>query len=158
MRHCNQARFLARRRFDGAAFLPDDSSWGDRPQYPQTPHGERALRGSPGFFGFSESRSIYKWQSGQCLPSIDNLYALSVLFQRSPLQQYVPEAHRLSPPWNSAKGSSSGRAMHAVDSPPQPIAEKRRNTKEQRLQTGRIDERMHPLLQPPLLMKYKADG
>ena len=28
-----------------------------------------------------ESRSIYKWQSGQCLPSIDNLYALSALFE-----------------------------------------------------------------------------
>ena len=33
------------------------------------------------FFGFSEPRSIYKWQSGQCLPSIDNLYALSALFE-----------------------------------------------------------------------------
>lgn len=32
------------------------------------------------FFDFNEPRSIYKWQSGQCLPSIDNLYALSVLF------------------------------------------------------------------------------
>ena len=33
------------------------------------------------YFGFEEPRAIYKWQSGQCLPSVDNLYALSVLFQ-----------------------------------------------------------------------------
>ena len=32
------------------------------------------------WFGFDEPRAIYKWQSGQSLPSVDNLYALSVLF------------------------------------------------------------------------------
>ena len=31
------------------------------------------------FFGFEEPQSIYKWQRGQSLPSVDNLYALSVL-------------------------------------------------------------------------------
>ena len=31
------------------------------------------------FFGFEEPRVIYMWQHGQCLPSVDNLYALSVL-------------------------------------------------------------------------------
>lgn len=28
------------------------------------------------FFGFEEPRAIYKWQNGQCLPTVDNLYAL----------------------------------------------------------------------------------
>jgi transcriptional regulator with XRE-family HTH domain len=32
------------------------------------------------WFGFDEPRAIYKWQSGQSLPSVDNLYALSELF------------------------------------------------------------------------------
>lgn len=31
------------------------------------------------WFNFEEPRSIYKWQTGQSLPSIDNLYALSTL-------------------------------------------------------------------------------
>lgn len=31
------------------------------------------------WFNFEEPRCIYKWQSGQTLPSVDNLYALSVL-------------------------------------------------------------------------------
>lgn len=31
------------------------------------------------WFNFEEPRAIYKWQSGQSLPSVDNLYALSVL-------------------------------------------------------------------------------
>lgn len=32
------------------------------------------------YFGFEEPQAIYKWQRGQSLPSVDNLYALSVLF------------------------------------------------------------------------------
>ena len=33
------------------------------------------------FFNFDTPRVIYKWQKGQCLPSVDNLYALSVLLE-----------------------------------------------------------------------------
>lgn len=32
------------------------------------------------YFGFGEPQAIYKWQQGKCLPSVDNLYALSRLF------------------------------------------------------------------------------
>lgn len=32
------------------------------------------------YFGFDQPQAIYKWQWGECLPSIDNLYALSKLF------------------------------------------------------------------------------
>lgn len=35
------------------------------------------------FFGFEEPQAIYKWQKGRSLPSVDNLYALSELFQIS---------------------------------------------------------------------------
>ncbi len=31
------------------------------------------------FFGFADPQAIYKWQWGKCLPSVDNLYALSAL-------------------------------------------------------------------------------
>lgn len=31
------------------------------------------------YFSFEEPQAIYKWQRGQSLPSVDNLYALSVL-------------------------------------------------------------------------------
>ena len=31
------------------------------------------------YFGFEEPQAIYKWQRGQSLPSVDNLYALSKL-------------------------------------------------------------------------------
>ena len=29
------------------------------------------------YFGFEGPQAIYKWQWGQCLPSVDNLFALS---------------------------------------------------------------------------------
>lgn len=32
------------------------------------------------WFGFEEPRAIYKWQHGETLPSVDNLLALSALF------------------------------------------------------------------------------
>ena len=32
------------------------------------------------YFGFEEPQAIYKWQKGKCLPAVDNLYALSILF------------------------------------------------------------------------------
>ena len=33
------------------------------------------------FFGFEEPSAIYMWQRGQNLPSVDNLFALSKLFE-----------------------------------------------------------------------------
>ncbi|MBQ1388759.1 MAG: helix-turn-helix transcriptional regulator [Clostridia bacterium] len=35
------------------------------------------------FFGFTEPQAVYKWQQGKSLPSVDNLLALSVLFNVS---------------------------------------------------------------------------
>lgn len=32
------------------------------------------------YFGFEEPQAIYKWQRGQSLPTVDNLYALGALF------------------------------------------------------------------------------
>lgn len=35
------------------------------------------------FLGLESVQAIYKWQRGESLPSIDNLYALSTLFETS---------------------------------------------------------------------------
>lgn len=35
------------------------------------------------FMGFESEQAVYKWQRGESLPTIDNLYALSVLFHTS---------------------------------------------------------------------------
>lgn len=37
------------------------------------------VRDLQSYFGFEEPRAIYKWQSGQSLPTVDNLYALGAL-------------------------------------------------------------------------------
>lgn len=33
------------------------------------------------YFGFEQPQAIYKWQRGQSLPSVDNLYALGALLE-----------------------------------------------------------------------------
>ena len=33
------------------------------------------------FMGFESPNAVYKWQRGECLPTVDNLYALSRLFE-----------------------------------------------------------------------------
>lgn len=35
------------------------------------------------FMGFESVQAVYKWQRGDSLPTVDNLYALSVLFETS---------------------------------------------------------------------------
>ena len=35
------------------------------------------------FMGFESAQAIYKWQRGDSLPTVDNLYALSKLFETS---------------------------------------------------------------------------
>ena len=42
------------------------------------------------FFGFEEPRAIYKWQRGESLPTVDNLYALGALLGVSMEEILVP--------------------------------------------------------------------
>ena len=35
------------------------------------------------YLGLESTQSIYKWQRGESMPTIDNLYALSTLFETS---------------------------------------------------------------------------
>lgn len=43
------------------------------------------------FFNFEAPQAIYKWQSGQSLPNIDNLFALAYLFKVPVDKILVPE-------------------------------------------------------------------
>lgn len=55
---------------------------------------ERGLtvRDLQSYFGFEEPRAIYKWQRGESLPTVDNLYALGKLLETSMDQILVPVA------------------------------------------------------------------
>ena len=47
-----------------------------------------SVRDLQDYFGFDAPQAIYKWQKGQSLPSVDNLYALSVLLE-VPMEQIL---------------------------------------------------------------------
>ena len=54
------------------------------------------VRDLQSYFGFEEPQAIYKWQRGQSLPSVDNLYALSALLQVPMNEIIVPTSHIVS--------------------------------------------------------------
>ena len=56
---------------------------------------ERGLtvRDLQSYFGFDAPQAIYKWQKGLTLPSVDNLYALSVLLE-VPMDAILVQDHR----------------------------------------------------------------
>ena len=59
---------------------------GSRPDGPRSQH----------YFGFEEPQAIYKWQRGQSLPSVDNLYALSALLQVPMNEIIISTSHIVS--------------------------------------------------------------
>ena len=40
-----------------------------------------SVRDLQSMFGFTTPQAIYKWQHGDCMPSIDNLIVLATIFQ-----------------------------------------------------------------------------
>ena len=58
---------------------------------------ERGLtvRDLQSYFGFEEPRAIYKWQKGESLPTVDNLYALGSLFEIPMDQILIPTTVKL---------------------------------------------------------------
>ena len=54
-----------------------------------------SVRDLQSYFGFEEPRAIYKWQKGESLPTVDNLYALGNLFEVPMDQILVPAAVKL---------------------------------------------------------------
>lgn len=53
------------------------------------------------YMGFNEPQSIYKWQRGECLPSVDNLYALGKIFGTAMEDILVEEDKMSSHFWNN---------------------------------------------------------
>ncbi len=55
------------------------------------------------YMGFGTGQAIYKWQRGDCMPTVDNLYALSRLFHTTVddiLRGSADEDDKSSPPWD----------------------------------------------------------
>ena len=48
------------------------------------------VRDLQSYFGFEQPQAIYKWQWGDCLPSVDNLFALSKILH-VPMQEILVE-------------------------------------------------------------------
>ena len=70
---------------------------------------ERGLtvRDLQSYFGFEEPRAIYKWQKGESLPTVDNLYALGSLFEVPMDEILIPaKLHRIGEPQAEPCGSS----------------------------------------------------
>ena len=57
------------------------------------------------FFGFDAPQAIYKWQRGQTLPSVDNLFALAALFRVSIDEILVPVSNSL-PDYNEQQAAA----------------------------------------------------
>lgn len=54
------------------------------------------VRDLQSYFGFEEPQAIYKWQRGQSLPTVDNLYALGVLLDVPMDEILVPAGVKLN--------------------------------------------------------------
>ena len=57
------------------------------------------------FFGFDAPQAIYKWQRGQTLPSVDNLFALAALFRVSIDEILIPVSNSL-PDYNEQQAAA----------------------------------------------------
>lgn len=71
---------------------------------------ERGLtvRDLQSYFGFEEPQAIYKWQAGKSLPTVDNLYALSVYLGVPMDSILVPKAAQLHTVPNEPQATSCG--------------------------------------------------
>ena len=59
------------------------------------------------YLGLESLQSIYHWQHGRCLPSIDHLYALSVLFDVTMNEIIIP----FCPPRNTDQASRKNYSL-----------------------------------------------
>ena len=55
------------------------------------------------YFGFEYPQAIYKWQHGECLPSVDNLLALAQVL-RVPMEDLLVYEDREVPSFWAARG------------------------------------------------------
>ena len=76
------------------------------------------VRDLQAFFGFEYPQAIYKWQRGECLPTVDNLLALSRLLQVTMEDLLVYEDQEVFPFWFVSFSSKRGACWGEVESPP----------------------------------------
>ena len=43
------------------------------------------------YMGFESTQAVYKWEAGKCYPQADNLVALAILYNVSPMEFLVEE-------------------------------------------------------------------
>ena len=43
------------------------------------------------YMGFESTQAVYKWEAGKCYPQADNLVALAMLYNVSPMELLVEE-------------------------------------------------------------------
>ena len=67
------------------------------------------------YFGFEEPQAIYKWQRGQSLPTVDNLYALGNLLEISMDEILVPVRNQ---PNNDAEQQGEPCCSHLLTDTP----------------------------------------
>lgn len=58
------------------------------------------------YMGFESTQAVYKWEAGKCYPQADNLVALAILYNVSPMELLVEE--------DLASSSSRFRGYFAV--------------------------------------------
>ena len=68
------------------------------------------------YFGFDAPQAIYKWQKGQTLPSVDNLLALSYLFEVPMDELLIPREPRFQilPQDNSCGSGRFGKYINVA--------------------------------------------
>ena len=57
------------------------------------------------FFGFEEPRAVYKWQKGESLPTVDNLYALGILLD-TPMESILVRRKAHNPAYKEQQEKS----------------------------------------------------
>ena len=48
------------------------------------------------YMGFESTQAVYKWEAGKCYPQADNLVALAILYNVSPMELLVEEDNESS--------------------------------------------------------------
>lgn len=43
------------------------------------------------YMGFESTQAVYKWEAGKCYPQADNLVALAILYNVSPMELLVED-------------------------------------------------------------------
>ena len=65
------------------------------------------------YFGFDQPQAIYKWQRGETLPSVDNLYALSTLLGEPIKDILVPTGYTVFSRFGGHNQNRSERVKRA---------------------------------------------